>query len=802
MGNLKIRAKLIILFIIIKVIPLLIIAYIAVIGAQKLDGYFSQNTIALFKNSEQVIQNTAELAISDSIKMLDNKSQTSLEKLSYQIANQVAEFLYERDNDLKFLASIPLSQTILKSFYDAKRRPITIHEEYHYDDSTSTWQTIKSPGKIKRIQNTAELSDNQREFHFVDPLSTQHWEIPIYKEVVFFDLAGQELYKVSQINPNKRNISKKSETYISSETYFKQLQTLEDGDIYVSDVIGEYLPSKIIGHFSKQKAQQIGIKFEPEKFAYAGKENPVGKVFEGIIRFITPVFEADKKVGYISLALDHRHIMEFTDSINPTSPYIKQEIADASLGNYAFMWDYEGKNISHPRDYFIVGYDKQTGERVPGWISADLAKKYKQSQFSTLNEFLDQYPPFEEQSLNKKPNLEQLQNEGSIALDCRYLNFAPQCQGWMQLTEYGGYGSFIIYWSNVWKLTTAATIPYYTGKYNNSKRGFGFVTIGANVDEFHHAANQTKESVDKLLKIQTQEMKSQTEQNQKKITQYVNSIVQELSMVTLFMVIIVVAIAIWMSNYLTVKISRLLIGTQKFAHNQFDYRINITSRDEIGELENSFNEMAARIKQLMKQEKQFSQKLEEKVSERTKLLKKQTQKLEDAQVKLREMAYRDPLTDLYNRRYFEEVAKELLSLAKRENDPLGVLMIDIDKFKNINDTHGHDIGDIVLVRFAQELVSYIRESDLIARIGGEEFSIILPKTSAESVQNLANIIREKIQALEIEIAPKNIVQVTVSIGASMLINESDKNISDVIKRADEALYKAKSSGRNKVIISS
>jgi len=495
MGNLKIRAKLIILFIVIKVIPLLLIAYIAVVGAKKLDRYFSQNTRAQFKQSEIIVQNTAAMAIDDSIKMLDKKSQLSLERISYEIANNVAAFLYERDNDLLFLASIPLNQQILQDFFDSKQRAISIHSSYQYDEKSASWQPNIKNTKAIRAQSKAIIPDNEREFHYVDPLFIKQQVKPIYKEAVFFDLRGKEIFKVSQINNHKLDISDKTNTYIKAETYFNEIFALKRGEVYVSEVIGEYIGSKVIGTFSKQKAAKMGIAFEPEKYAYAGKENPVGKRFEGIIRFISPVFSGNKKVGFISLALDHRHIMEFTDSSNPTSPDIKQDIADASLGNYAFMWDYQGRNISHPRDYFIVGFDKHTGSRVPGWISADLAAKFKQSKQPKLIDFLNNYPSFEQQSLTKKPNLEQLKTEGSIALDCRYLNFAPQCQGWMQLTENGGYGSFIIYWSKVWKLTTAASIPYYSGRYQHSKRGFGFITIGANVEEFHMAANQTRKNV-------------------------------------------------------------------------------------------------------------------------------------------------------------------------------------------------------------------------------------------------------------------------------------------------------------------
>ena len=99
MKNLKIKVKLIFLFIIIKVIPLLAISYIAYNGVMKLDLYLNDSTKLLFDQSKNIIQNTANLSIEDSIKNLDKKSQESLEKISYEIANKVSEFLYERDND-------------------------------------------------------------------------------------------------------------------------------------------------------------------------------------------------------------------------------------------------------------------------------------------------------------------------------------------------------------------------------------------------------------------------------------------------------------------------------------------------------------------------------------------------------------------------------------------------------------------------------------------------------------------------------------------------------------------------------
>ncbi|RXK12018.1 two-component sensor histidine kinase, partial [Malaciobacter mytili LMG 24559] len=129
--------------------------------------------------------------------------------------------------------------------------------------------------------------------------------------ITYFDLKGQEIYKISQIDKKLKDISKKTNTYVNSEEYYKEINKLKKEEIYVSDVIGESLKTKIIGRFTKESAKKAGIEFEPERYAYAGKENPVGKEFEGIVRFVTPVYKAEKKVGYVSVALDHKHIMQF-----------------------------------------------------------------------------------------------------------------------------------------------------------------------------------------------------------------------------------------------------------------------------------------------------------------------------------------------------------------------------------------------------------------------------------------------------------------------------------------------------------
>ena len=141
MKNLSIKIKLIIIFIFIKILPLLVIAYIAYEGVVKLDNYLTSSTSFLFNQSKEIIINTANASIEDSIKNLDKKSQESLEKVSYEIAKQVANFLYERDKDILFLSKIELNEEVLSDFYESKKREVIIHGDYKYDDVSNSYKT-------------------------------------------------------------------------------------------------------------------------------------------------------------------------------------------------------------------------------------------------------------------------------------------------------------------------------------------------------------------------------------------------------------------------------------------------------------------------------------------------------------------------------------------------------------------------------------------------------------------------------------------------------------------------------------
>ena len=611
MINLGIKAKLIVLFVILKVIPLAIIAFIAISGVKEIEDYFLKNNLKTnFEIIKKTIKDTTLKSIDDSVVAIDNISRESLEKIAFNTAQNVARFLYERDKDLLFLSTLPLNQQIIKNFHKNKSIETIYHGDYRYDDNQSRWVKVSKTTSSLRNDITV-LKDNKRNFHFVDPQILKTKTLPIYKEVVFFDLNGEEIYKSSNINSNLQNISDINNTYCKAENYFQKIKNLKKGEIYVSDVIGAYVKSKVIGTYTK-KRKEI---FNPKESAYAGVENPVGKRFEAIIRFITPVFKNNKKIGYISLALDHRHIMDFTDTLSIENSKVKQDIADASNGNYAFMWDSNHRCISHPRDYFIVGFNPNTGKRVTPWLSKSVVDDFKKSKQKNIDEFLKTYPWFKNQSLKQKPNITQLKKDGNIGLDCRYLNFAPQCFGWEQVTKEGGYGSFVIFWSGVWKLTTAATIPYYSGKYGESKRGFGFVTIGKSLDKIHESVITTKDNIDNILTKQTKNMKISLNVNNKMLSSYTNTIIDKFTIITALMIIAVVLIAIWLSEYLTNRINNLIIGAKKFSKNELDYEIKVSSNDEIGKLETAFNSMSRNIKILIENQLKQSKELQEAINE-------------------------------------------------------------------------------------------------------------------------------------------------------------------------------------------
>lgn len=168
----------------------------------------------------------------------------------------------------------------------------------------------------------------------------------------------------------------------------------------------------------------------------------------------------------------------------------------------------------------------------------------------------------------------------------------------------------------------------------------------------------------------------------------------------------------------------------------------------------------------------------------------------EAENKLREMALLDGLTKVFNRNRFIDLAKREMERSQRYGRPLALLMLDADHFKKVNDNYGHATGDRVLQHFAQTCRDVLREVDLIGRLGGEEFAVLLPETALTGACAVAERLRQTIET-DMLITERGSLSYTVSIGVAQM-SEQAANFEDLLKAADDALYKAKNNGRNRV----
>jgi len=166
--------------------------------------------------------------------------------------------------------------------------------------------------------------------------------------------------------------------------------------------------------------------------------------------------------------------------------------------------------------------------------------------------------------------------------------------------------------------------------------------------------------------------------------------------------------------------------------------------------------------------------------------------------KLRETSLKDVMTGLYNRRFLEEFIDKFVKQAERHNETYATLMLDIDFFKKVNDTYGHDVGDTVIAALGKIIRESVRTSDLAIRYGGEEFVILLHNATKEGAQKVANAINKNFAALSFDVGNGETLHKTISIGISMFPKD-EKTIWKCIKFADTALYVAKTTGRDKIV---
>ncbi len=579
--------KLLVSFVVLSAVPLIVLAYLANRNLHETGVEALTNIEEMGQMNLSLVEQLRKKVVQDAVQALDAKSTEAIEVRTVDLANAIAAFLYERDNDAKTLASISPSENSYLSFFQCHYRtviepPATLNES---SASTETPSTV--------ISSNPENGQSWRHHPQYD---FKKKSIPIYHEITFLDLEGNEKIKITSQGPSTdlKNISSRRNTYCQAEDYFQHLTSLTDNDIYVSKVIGEHVPGWL-------QVSDGRVTVDPAS-AYAGKENLGGKTFEGIIRWAIPVLQGGKRVGYCALALDHEHIMQFTDHIVPTEERFTN-VSDAGEGNYAWLWDSEDRCISHPRDFFIMGFDCNTGQEVPGWISETTYREYLSSG-KTLEEFVRQLPSFRDFTQTKKGARAQT-GIGRIALDCKTLDMAPQCQGWHDGSEDGGSGSFVILWSGLWKLTSYAAVPYFTGQYSKTKRGFGYVTFGANVDDFHKAANYTKLYIQKTLEEQKDSIEKVNLKTGSTIRKKEDDNRNLLLAIGFFSIMAVIGASVFISYGITKPIKNLTAGALAMRRGELNQRINVTSGDEIGELAASFNEMASTIAEVDQMKSEF-----------------------------------------------------------------------------------------------------------------------------------------------------------------------------------------------------
>ncbi len=216
---------------------------------------------------------------------------------------------------------------------------------------------------------------------------------------------------------------------------------------------------------------------------------------------------------------------------------------------------------------------------------------------------------------------------------------------------------------------------------------------------------------------------------------------------------------------MSTSVDRLVQGANHFAEGNRSHRIHVELPPELNRVAQEFNHMIGRI--------------------------------HEAEEVLSEMARRDELTGLANRRAFEATLPDMMGRAKRFEEQFTLLAIDIDHFKQVNDTHGHAAGDEVLRAVARTMMDTMRDGDRVFRVGGEEFAVLLPRTDGAPARLAAERIRQAVEMAPVSLKSTEIA-VTVSIGMASTLDFPEK--SDLLEAADAALYRAKHEGRNRIIV--
>ncbi len=261
--------------------------------------------------------------------------------------------------------------------------------------------------------------------------------------------------------------------------------------------------------------------------------------------------------------------------------------------------------------------------------------------------------------------------------------------------------------------------------------------------------------------------------------------------IVLFSALLGLGCIFWVARLLHRAVTSRIVELTRYAgnvsHGHFGEAIDMAGADEIGLLARALADMNGRIHDLVGG-------LEDKVRQRTLELDAKNRELDAKNQALAVLSLTDRLTGLCNRRRLDQVLSGEWRRAQRYGTPFSVIMIDLDNFKDVNDTFGHAVGDSVLVHVADILLASVRDTDVVGRFGGEEFLLVCPETSVEDARALAETLRRELQDTDFPLVGR----LTASFGLADY--EADPGPAALVARADKALYRAKQSGRNQVIV--
>lgn len=260
---------------------------------------------------------------------------------------------------------------------------------------------------------------------------------------------------------------------------------------------------------------------------------------------------------------------------------------------------------------------------------------------------------------------------------------------------------------------------------------------------------------------------------------------------------IAVSLALFLAGWITKPINTLAEGVKRVRKNDYTGSfspLGMIAPQEIETLRNHSIHMVESIREAAAERDAFNHQLEDRINQAT-------QELTEANIKLSEHAHLDELTSLKNRRALQERLSKFDRGDPSSYLPMQAVLFDVDKFKQINDTYGHDVGDQVLAHVAREIENHTREMDLVVRYGGDEFLVVMPSCSSDNAYRRAEAIRESISSSPPVINGQPI-EVTLSIGiADQTSPDVSVEFSDMLKAADQAMYQSKETGRNCISIS-